>query len=189
MGEVEQVTVGVKEAAALLGCTVKRVRAAIRRGEVRAEKRPGRFGAEWRIERATLPDALTSPAGMGHTQGGGVGVDQALEGLRGDLRASEERYGQAMVEVGRLGERLEERGRLLAERSESLREIGEREAEGRAQAQKLAAEIREQEKRGDQLAGEVGRLRSGLRVRTWALVLVLVAFAVVGAAVLPVVLR
>lgn len=176
MGELEQVTVGVKEAAALLGCTVKRVRAAIRRGEVRAEKRPGRFGAEWRIERASLPEALTSPAGMGQTRGGGAGVEQALEGLRVDRRESEERYGRAMVQVGRLEGQLEERGRLLAERAESLREVGEREAEERGRAEGLA--------------GEVGRLRSAVRLRTWSVAIVLVAFVIVAsAAVLAVVLR
>lgn len=163
---IEQATVGVKEAAQLLRCTVKRVRSAIRRGEVRAEKRAGRWGAEWRIERATLPEALTSSAGMGQTRGGGAGIDQALEVLRADLTKAREEYGRAMVEVGRL--------------SAAEHQVKELEAGARSLVEAEATE----RVRAEGLARGIAALEGRLRLRTWTAAIAGAGFLVAVATVL-----
>lgn len=164
---IEQKTVGVREAAALTGASVKRVRAAIRRGEIRAELRPGKFGAEWRIEQGSLPEAFTSPAGIGQALGGGAGVEQAVEVLRAELREERERRGEALLEVGRLQGTLGEQRRLLEARAASLQ--GEAE-EARAEATEASRTIE--------------GLRQRLRSRTWVVGLLLVGFLVALATVL-----
>ena len=158
-----QATVGVKEAAKLAGCSVKRMRSAIHRGEVRGEKRPGKYGEEWRIEKSSIPEGGFTLGGEGHTQGDRLGVEQALAVLREEARSAREEYGQAMVALG------EARGELattkaLTERAESL-------------AQKRAGEI-------ELARAEVGNLRASLRHRTWAALLLLAGFAVAVGAVL-----
>jgi len=154
-----QATVGVKEAAALAGCSVKRMRSAIRRGEVRGEKRPGKYGAEWRVESSSIPEGGFTLAGAGHTQGDKPGVEQALAVLREEARAARQEYGAAMVALG------EARGELSATKAIAAR------------AESLEGERRD-------LEGNVLALRASLKLRTWAAVLLLVGFVVaVGAAI------
>ena len=161
---VTQEMVGVKEAARLMGASVKRVRRAIKRGEIRADLRPGRWGMEWQIERASLPEAFSPPADTGHTRGGEPGADQALTFLRDELRSEQARHASALLELGRL-HAVDADRKLLAARAESLLE---RVATERARAESFA--------------GEGKRLRSALRARTWSLAIVLAAFALAVAA-------
>ena len=154
---------GVKEAAALAGCSVKRLRSAIRRGEVRGEKRPGKYGAEWRIETSSIPEGGFTLAGAGHTQGDRPGVEQALAVLREEARAAREEYGQAMVALG------EARGELVATKALTAR--------AESLAEDRAGEIEE-------ARAEIGTLRATVKLRTWAALLLMAGFLVtVGALV------
>jgi len=156
-----QATVGVKEAAALAGCSVKRMRSAIRRGEVRGEKRPGKYGAEWRVESSSIPEGGFTLAGAGHTQGDKPGVEQALAVLREEARAARqeslEKYGEAMVALG------EARGELTVTKAIAAR------------AESLEGERRD-------LEGNVLALRASLKLRTWAAAILLVGLLVAVAA-------
>ena len=179
-----QATVGVKEAAALAGCSVKRMRSAIRRGEVRGEKRPGKYGAEWRVESSSIPEGGFTLAGAGHTQGDKPGGEQALEELHKVLRRTENSRDEYLLQVGRLQKT---EGQLTA-RAESLQE---QERAARSEAEALGIEVAQEQARAESLEGErrdlegnVLALRASLKLRTWAAVLLLVGFVVaVGAAI------
>lgn len=162
----EQVTVGIREAAALLDCSPKRIRRMVRSGELRADLVRGRYGEEWRIERASLPSTL--PAHKRQGRGSSDHTPSRAEAgiLAGLLRDTQARLEAATALAGQLGGEREQRRELEAR----ARSLVEAEAIEKARAESLAVE------------GE--RLRSALRSRTWALAILVAAFAVAVAAAL-----
>jgi excisionase family DNA binding protein len=165
-GTVTQDTIGIREAAALLGCGPKRVRRMVKAGELRGEVGRGRYGEEWRIERASLtlaPPVWQGRGGSDHTR-----PRPQAEVWAGLLRAMQERLEGATLRLGRL-EGVEQERKALEARAGSLVEA---EAEARVRA--------------DQLAGEVTRLRR----ERWALAgLAILALGALVWAVWPMVMR
>lgn len=148
----EQATVGVREAAEILGCSPRRIRRMVKAGRLRADLLPGKWGAEYRIERQSLPDSLpTMSAGGEASPRGGP----AVEVLAALLRDTQERLEAASALAGQLGAERDLRRELEAR----ARSLVEAEAAEKARAESLAIE------------GE--RLRSSLRLRTWALAIAL----------------
>jgi excisionase family DNA binding protein len=187
-----QETISIREAAERLGCSEKRVRRLVKAGTLRAQMTRGRYGPEYRIETAylPLPEALDALPRAGEATRNRGGEARASEALVQELQEMRERYGQAMVEVGRLGAADAER-KMLAERAESLLEakaraegeaeaerrrageLAEREAAARAEsdaqrqrAEQLAQAEAEAKEQAAQLAGEVDRLRVSVRWRS-----------------------
>ena len=155
-----QDTVGIREAAALLACSPKRIRRMVRSGELRAELVRGRYGEEWRIERATLPPAFPAHERQGRPNSEHTPSRAEAGILAGLLRDTQARLEAASALAGQLGAERGQRLELTA-RAESLVET-------------LATE-----------RARAGGLEGRLRSRTWAAGISMAAFLVaVAAAVL-----
>jgi excisionase family DNA binding protein len=134
-----------KEAAALLGCSEAQVRRMIRSGELQAERVRGRFGMEYRIDKACLPGgarpaaeapstpaepeapvAVPSAAGAERKE---IAVQAEVLRLTEERDQWQERWAQAQGELGRLSAQAE-RVRMLEGRADGIAQ-----AEARAQAE------------------------------------------------------
>ena len=192
-----QVEVTVREAARIAGVSTKQVRRWIAAGEVRATKRQEKHGPTWCVEASSLPARRVSldtagarsgegsPVdGRGSGDGRGVGsgertaevVASLLAVVREKDGALEERRRELEAAAGRIGF-LEGEGqqmKALAARAESLQqERSELQGEAHRQGLELEAE-----------RGRVARLLRAVRLRTWAVGILLLGFAVVVAALL-----
>jgi len=184
--EAGQVELTVIEAARVAGVSTKQVRRWIREGQVRATKREGKHGPTWFVEAASLPPRRVTmdtprimsgqapaPPGQGSDQGqGGVSArllevlgerDRQLEARRRELEAAAGRIGYLEGEAVQV--------KAIAARAESL-------------AAERGEEAEERRREVTSLGEQIGRLRAGLRWRSWAAAILLAAFALAVAAAL-----
>ena len=184
--DTRQVELTVIEAARVAGVSTKQVRRWIREGQVRATKREGKHGPTWFVEAASLPPrrvTMDTPRIMsgqapilpeqGSDQGQGGVAARLLEVLGERDRQLEARRRELSAAAGRIGylEGEAVQVKALTARAESL--AAERAGEVEGQRQEIGA-----------LSGQVVHLRSALRSRTWALAILLAAFALAVASIL-----
>jgi len=112
---IEQAFVTIKEAAAILGASEKRIRRMVKSGQLRADLRPGKYGDTYRIDRAALPTSLPP----GQTQAPpGAGDTRTADLLAALLKDTQTRLEGATVRLGQLEGEREQRLELAA-RAES----------------------------------------------------------------------
>ena len=164
-----QVTVGVREAAAIAGVSTKQVRAWIKEGAVRADLVKGRYGEAYQIEAASLPQQSGSVK-QGYTRSGHWQESSAArletglaESLLRMLQETQHRLEGAATRAAQL-EGAQERVLSLAADAESLRDKNTR----------LTVEAAETKARAEILHSEVKRLRVH-RLLLLAAVLIVVA--------------
>jgi excisionase family DNA binding protein len=192
MVDSQEPTYTIAEAAALTGLHKNTIRMRVKLGQLRAERAAGKFGEEYRINRAALVQAgLLAPAETPLTPTVTPPVDDAasLEQVRSDTphMASQtamldllQRHEQSMYRLGWLEAELS-RHKALAENAESLQQAArqrelelrelqrelERAQERNREIEELRNVVREMERETERMREEVERHRAMAARRWW----------------------